>query len=98
MRVCRSDLKLQRRQLRIKPAVGDQFGISALHLAQASVIGEETMGFPISPLTGAFYLLVGLGKVDIGRHIRALIGWAWLVSLGMLAVAIATGVIPLWAS
>ncbi|SDM69148.1 citrate-Mg2+:H+ or citrate-Ca2+:H+ symporter, CitMHS family [Cryobacterium flavum] len=78
--------------------VGDQFGISALHLAQASVIGEETMGFPISPLTGAFYLLVGLGQVDIGRHIRHMIGWAWLVSLGMLAVAIATGVIPLWAA
>ncbi|WP_104176704.1 CitMHS family transporter [Cryobacterium sp. Y50] len=78
--------------------VGDQFGIDALHLAQASVIGEQTMGFPISPLTGAFYLLVGLGQVDIGRHIRHMIGWAWLVSLGMLAVAIAMGVIPLWAA
>ena len=78
--------------------VGDQFGISALHLAQASVIGEQTMGFTISPLTGSFYLLVGLGQVDIGRHIRHMFGWAWLVSLGMLAVAIAMGVIPLWAA
>lgn len=78
--------------------VGEQFGVSALHLAQASVIGQETVGFPISPLTGAFYLLVGLANVDIGRHIRHLIGWAWLVSIGMLAIAVATGVIPLAAS
>ena len=78
--------------------VGDQFGISAIHLAQASIIGEETVGFPISPMTGAFYLLVGLAKVDIGRHIRHAIGWAWLVSLGMLGVAFATGVIPVWVS
>ncbi|WP_415976982.1 CitMHS family transporter [Rhodococcus sp. 077-4] len=78
--------------------VGDQFGISAIHLAQASIIGEETVGFPISPMTGAFYLLVGLAKVDIGKHIRHTIGWAWLVSLGMLGVAFATGVIPVWVS
>lgn len=78
--------------------VGDQFGVSALHLAQASLIGQETVGFPISPLTGAFYLLVGLANVDIGRHIRHLIGWAWLVSIGMLAIAVATGVIPIAAS
>lgn len=78
--------------------VGDQFGISAIDLAQASLIGEETVGFPISPMTGAFYLLVGLAKVDIGRHIRHTLGWAWLVSLGMLAVAMIFGVIPLWVS
>ncbi|MFC7958831.1 CitMHS family transporter [Rhodococcoides kroppenstedtii] len=78
--------------------VGDQFGVSAVHLAQASMLGEETVGFPISPLTGAFYLLVGLASVDIGKHIRHMIGWAWLVSLGMLGVAVLTGAIPAWAS
>ncbi|MCJ0894953.1 CitMHS family transporter [Rhodococcus sp. ARC_M5] len=78
--------------------VGDQFGVSAMDLAQASIIGEETVGFPISPMTGAFYLLVGLAKVDIGKHIRHTLGWAWLISLGMLGVAMATGAIPLWSS
>lgn len=77
--------------------VGQQFGVSGVDIAQASLLGEETVGFPISPLTGAFFLLVGLGGVDIGRHIRHLIGWAWLVSLIMLAVAIITGAVPLWA-
>ncbi|WP_129788604.1 CitMHS family transporter [Promicromonospora panici] len=78
--------------------VGEQVGISGADLAQASILGEETVGFPISPLTGSFYLLVGLAGVDIGKHIRHLIGWAWLVSVVMLVVAVATGVIPLWAA
>ncbi|MEU4361072.1 SLC13 family permease [Promicromonospora sp. NPDC023987] len=78
--------------------VGEQAGISGADLAQASMLGEETVGFPISPLTGSFYLLVGLAGVDIGKHIRHLIGWAWLVSVVMLVVAVATGVIPLWAT
>ncbi|RKS09555.1 CitMHS family citrate-Mg2+:H+ or citrate-Ca2+:H+ symporter [Nocardiopsis sp. Huas11] len=78
-------------------AVGATFGISAEDVAQASIIGEETVGFPISPMTGSFYLLTGLSGVPIGAHIRFLLPWAWLVSLIMLAVALATGVIPLWA-
>jgi CitMHS family citrate-Mg2+:H+ or citrate-Ca2+:H+ symporter len=77
--------------------VGEQFGVSGADLARASLVGEETVGFPISPLTGSFYLLVGLGGVDIGRHIKHLIGWAWLVSVIMLVVAIMTGAVPLWA-
>ena len=77
--------------------VAEQFGISAEVMAQASIIGEETVGFPISPLTGSFYLLVGLAGVEIGDHIRHMLPWAWLVSLIMLVVAVVTGVIPLWA-
>lgn len=76
--------------------LGAEFGIDPVVLAQASILGQETVGFPISPLTGSFYLLVGLAGVDIGRHIRALFGWAWLVSLVMLAVAVLMGIVPLW--
>lgn len=78
--------------------IGAQFGIHAADLARASLVGEETTGFPISPLTGSFYLLVGLAGVDIGKHIRHLIGWAWLLSLVMLVVAVLTGAVPAWAS
>ena len=63
---------------------------------QASLIGQETVGFPISPLTGSFYLLTGLAGVDIGAHIKHLIGYAWLLSLIMLGVAVLTGAIPVW--
>ncbi|MBB3051414.1 CitMHS family citrate-Mg2+:H+ or citrate-Ca2+:H+ symporter [Prauserella isguenensis] len=84
--------------LPVLTGVGEQFGITGTELAQAALLGQETLGFPISPLTGSFYLLVGLAGVEIGKHIRALIGWAWLASLVMLAVALATGAIPVWAS
>lgn len=76
-------------------ALGEQYGVSAMEISQASLLGQETLGFPISPLTGSFYLLVGLAGVDIGKHIRALFGWAWLVSIVMLAVALLTGAIAL---
>lgn len=83
--------------LPVLTGLGEQYGIAPEVLAQASILGQETVGFPISPMTGSFYLLVGLAGVDIGKHIKALFGWAWLVSLIMLATAIVMGVIPLWA-
>ncbi|WP_246490564.1 CitMHS family transporter [Brevibacterium oceani] len=82
--------------LPVLSAVGSNYGIDPVVLAQASVIGQETLGFPISPLTGAFYLLVGLANVPIGKHILGLFGWAWLVSIIVLIAAIVIGVIPLW--
>lgn len=78
-------------------ALGAQYGVSAVEIAQASLLGQETAGFPISPLTGSFYLLVGLAQVDIGKHIRALFGWAWLLSIIMLVTAVLTGVISIGA-
>ena len=82
--------------LPVLSAVGANYGIEPVLLAQASIIGQETLGFPISPLTGSFYLLVGLANVPIGKHILGLIGWAWLVSIIVLIAAIVIGVIPLW--
>lgn len=79
-------------------AVGGEFGVEPSHVAQASITGQETVGFPISPMTGSFYLLVGLSGVSIGSHIRFLLPWAWLVSLVVFGAAVATGVIPLWVS
>lgn len=77
-------------------AVGEGFGVEGTHIALASILGQETVGFPISPMTGAFFLLVGLAKVDIGRHIRHSFFWLWLVSVVMLIVAVVMGVIPGW--
>jgi CitMHS family citrate-Mg2+:H+ or citrate-Ca2+:H+ symporter len=79
-------------------ALGEQYGVPAVEITQASLLGQETVGFPISPLTGSFYLLVGLAGVDIGKHIRALFGWAWLVSIVMVVVALLTGAIALGAT
>lgn len=77
--------------------VGEQFGVAGADIARGSILGQETVGFPISPMTGSFYLLVGLARVDIGRHIRHTFGWLWLISVLMVAFAVLTGVIPAWA-
>ncbi|QUL79082.1 SLC13 family permease [Brevibacterium sp. SMBL_HHYL_HB1] len=79
-------------------SVGSTYGIDPTVLGQASIIGQETLGFPISPLTGSFYLLVGLAGVPIGRHIVRATGWLWLVSIVVSIVAVVIGVIPLWVS
>ncbi|PAY24294.1 citrate transporter [Dietzia natronolimnaea] len=79
-------------------ALGEQYGVSSIEMTQAALLGQETVGFPISPLTGSFYLLVGLAGVDIGKHIKALFGWAWLVSIVMVLVALLTGVIAFGAT
>ena len=84
--------------LPVLTALGEQYGVAPMEIAQASIVGQETVGFPISPLTGSFYLLVGLAGVDIGKHIRALFGWAWLVSIIMLGVALLTGAVTLGAA
>ncbi|HLS32569.1 MAG TPA: citrate:proton symporter, partial [Brevibacterium sp.] len=78
-------------------AVGAEFGVEGTHIALASILGQETAGFPISPMTGSFFLLVGLANVDIGRHIRHSFFWMWLVSIIMVIVAVVMGVIPAWA-
>lgn len=77
-------------------AVGAEFGVDGTHIVIASILGQETAGFPISPMTGSFFLLVGLAKVDIGRHIRHSFLWMWLVSAVMVLVAVVMGVIPGW--
>ena len=54
-----------------------------------------TTGFPVSPLTPATFLLVGLAGVDLGDHQRRTIPYAFAVSLVMTIAALATGAIGL---
>lgn len=76
--------------------LGAEFGVDGIDIARASILGQETAGFPISPMTGSFFLLVGLAKVDIGKHIRHSFLWLWLVSVIMVLAAVVMGVIPGW--
>jgi len=46
------------------------YGIPEVAVVRASLIGQMTVGFPLSPLTGATYLLIGLADVDLGEHIK----------------------------
>lgn len=72
-----------------------EFGIAETTVAQAALLGQMTVGFPISPLTGATFLLIGLANIELGEHIKFTFLWAWLVSLVMVITAVVTGVLPL---
>ncbi len=71
------------------------FGIEPVMVARASIIGQMTTGFPISPLTGATFLLTGLAGVDLGEHQKSTILFAFLTTIVMLVVGIIAGAIVL---
>ncbi len=70
-------------------------GGSSIEVARAAVLGQMTTGFPVSPLTPATFLLVGLAGVDLADHQRRTIGYAFVVTLVMTGAALITGAIGL---
>lgn len=71
----------------------EQFGGEAIQVGQAAIMGQMTTGFPVSPLTGSTYLLIGLTGVDLGDHQRKTIPYAFLVTMVILIVALIIGAI-----
>lgn len=71
------------------------FGRTAVEVGRASILGQMTTGFPVSPLTGSTFLLIGLTGVDLGDHQRKTIPYAFATTIVMLIVAVITGVISL---
>lgn len=67
-------------------------GIPAADIARASIMGQMTLGFPISPLTPATFLLVGLAGVEMGDHQKFTFPFLWLISIVMMTAAIILGV------
>jgi citrate-Mg2+:H+ or citrate-Ca2+:H+ symporter, CitMHS family len=68
-----------------------QFGIDPLEIGRAALLGQMTVGFPISPLTASTFLLVGMAEVDMGDHQKHTFWWAWGTTIVMTVVAILTG-------
>lgn len=68
-------------------------GGSGVEVGRAALLGQMTTGFPVSPLTPATFLLVGLAQVDLADHQRMTIPYAFVVTVVMTLVAAATGAI-----
>jgi CitMHS family citrate-Mg2+:H+ or citrate-Ca2+:H+ symporter len=70
-------------------------GVPPAQVAQAALLGQMTTGFPVSPLTPATYLVVGLAGVELGDHQRFAIPFLFGASVVMTFAAVACGVFPL---
>jgi len=68
-----------------------QFGLDPLEIGRAALLGQMTVGFPISPLTASTFLLIGLAEVELGEHQRFVFPWAFGTTLVMTIIAILTG-------
>lgn len=70
------------------------FGVPAAQIAQAAVLGQMTTGFPVSPLTPATFLIVGLAGVELRDHQKFSIPFLFGASVLMTLVCVIIRVFP----
>jgi citrate-Mg2+:H+ or citrate-Ca2+:H+ symporter, CitMHS family len=75
--------------------VGSALGVPPIQVGQAALLGQMTTGFPVSPLTPATFLVVGLSGIELGEHQRYTAPYLFAASLLMTVACIAFGVFPL---
>ncbi|NMN04712.1 MULTISPECIES: citrate:proton symporter [unclassified Novosphingobium] len=73
--------------------VAGHFGVPSVQVAQAALLGMHTVGFPISPLTPATFLVAGLSRIELGAHQRFAFPWLLCATLVMTVAALAIGLI-----
>ena len=66
-----------------------------INIAQASLLGMMTTGFPISPLTPATFLVTGLSGVDLAPHQKFSGPLLFAASITMCISAVLLGILPL---
>jgi CitMHS family citrate-Mg2+:H+ or citrate-Ca2+:H+ symporter len=74
--------------------VGKMLGVQPIAVAQAALMGQMTTGFPVSPLTPATFLIVGLTGVELGEHQKFSIPFLWGASIVMTITCAIIGVFP----
>jgi CitMHS family citrate-Mg2+:H+ or citrate-Ca2+:H+ symporter len=79
----------------ILPVVAEMtknLGGQPIAVAQAALLGQMTVGFPVSPLTPATFLVVGLSGIELSAHQRFSIPFLLAASVVMTLAAVAFGV------
>jgi len=70
-------------------------GVPPVQVAQAASLGQMTMGFPVSPLTPATFLLVGLSDLELGERQKFTAPFLLGASMMMTLACVLFGVFPL---
>ena len=81
--------------LPVVAGVAQGVGVQPLQVGQAALLGQMTVGFPVSPLTPATYLLVGMAGIELSEHQRFAIPLLLGASVVMTFAAVAFGVFAL---
>jgi len=69
------------------------YGMNPLEMGRAAVLGQMTVGFPLSPLTASTFVLIGLSEVELSDHQKFSFKWAFGTTLIMVLIALLTGAI-----
>jgi citrate-Mg2+:H+ or citrate-Ca2+:H+ symporter, CitMHS family len=75
--------------------VGHQLGVPVLQVAQGALMGQMTTGFPVSPLTPATFLVVGLAGIDLADHQKFTIPLLFCASVVMTVACVVFGIFPI---
>ena len=70
-------------------------GVPAIQIAQGALLGQMTTGFPVSPLTPATFLIVGLADMELGEHQKFTAPFLLGASVVMTIACVLFGIFPL---
>jgi len=75
--------------------VGRTLNVPPIQVGQAALLGQMTTGFPVSPLTPATFLVVGLAGIELGEHQRFTAPFLFAASVLMTVTCVVLGVFGL---
>lgn len=68
-------------------------GIAPVEIGRAALLGQMTVGFPVSPLAAATLVLISVARVNLIDHQKFIFKWAFGSTVVMTIIALITGAI-----